>query len=701
MPVGEGMNMPLLSYFRSRKSKEKNLVDQTPESSTGNRSASIVSSIGWEYRELGDKARDTRDWATAVNCYHAYLATNKEDFAIWVQLGHALKELGRYEDSYSAYISAEHLNPNDADLLLNMGRLLMEMKNFSAALRCLERSESIDNNVHAKNLSALILGELSNTKLQKLDLYNIDEKMQKVLLSGFFDPIWYLERYPDLDIRVTGTLEHFMAHGAYEWRSPGPRFDTEWYLSQNPDLAQAVNSRLLNPLLHYIEFGIAEGRKAVPPTNTYIRTTSNVIKDIIDLDPQLYSKNTFVNPKTLRAMSAIPSSKHIQVFCQLFSKLQQTYDYIITVPWLIHGGAELMAMHFARALTEKLGSHSVLVVAVDFPNDDAKDWIPAGVDVIQLQNFGVILETEQTVECLLNLITAVKPKAIINVNSLACWELIRQFGHALHDVQLYACAFCRDYNSSGYPAGYADTHVRECIYKLTGLLSDNKLFFDTIANHFNLPVSMKSKMVTFYNPAPLPRVTARLSDVDSEASEQQRQSNDKQGATKQFTVLWASRFTEQKNIKLLEKVVMQLPFVAFEIWGRGHLDYVLKDLANKSENVNIRGPYNNFNQLPLESYDAFLYTTLWDGIPNVLLEAAANNIPIVTSNVGGIRELVDSSTGWLIDSLDNPIPYAQALREIMSDPRNVAKKQANMQVRLSEQHQWAQFVNRLAALLGE
>jgi glycosyltransferase involved in cell wall biosynthesis len=78
-----------------------------------------------------------------------------------------------------------------------------------------------------------------------------------ILASDFFDPIWYLQRYPDVQAIAVDPIDHFAEHGALEGRSPSPYFNCEYYLNNNPD----VRSARINPLTHYVEHGESEGRK--------------------------------------------------------------------------------------------------------------------------------------------------------------------------------------------------------------------------------------------------------------------------------------------------------------------------------------------------------------------------------------------------------------------------------------------------------
>ena len=79
-------------------------------------------------------------------------------------------------------------------------------------------------------------------------------------LAGFFDPDWYVSRYPDIVAAGQELLEHFVHHGAAEGRDPNRFFDGAWYLAHYPDVAST--GRI--PLLHYLQIGAAELRNPHP-----------------------------------------------------------------------------------------------------------------------------------------------------------------------------------------------------------------------------------------------------------------------------------------------------------------------------------------------------------------------------------------------------------------------------------------------------
>lgn len=77
--------------------------------------------------------------------------------------------------------------------------------------------------------------------------------------SGKFKAQWYLQQYPDVAANKHWRKQpeaHYLLQGAALGYNPSPWFDTNWYLAQYTDVARAA----INPLVHYIRYGAAEGR---------------------------------------------------------------------------------------------------------------------------------------------------------------------------------------------------------------------------------------------------------------------------------------------------------------------------------------------------------------------------------------------------------------------------------------------------------
>lgn len=84
------------------------------------------------------------------------------------------------------------------------------------------------------------------------------EKTARLLAaSDLFDRKWYSAQYSDVSASGMDPALHYVRHGAAEGRDPGPNFSTRWYLEAHKDVAEAG----FNPLLHYLLHGREEGRE--------------------------------------------------------------------------------------------------------------------------------------------------------------------------------------------------------------------------------------------------------------------------------------------------------------------------------------------------------------------------------------------------------------------------------------------------------
>ena len=96
-----------------------------------------------ELRNAGDRARDAKSWASASRSYRAFLEHEPADAAIWVQLGHCLKEDGDLAGGEAAYRRALDQTPDDADLYLQIGHVLKLRGQNIAALEAYRKSYAL------------------------------------------------------------------------------------------------------------------------------------------------------------------------------------------------------------------------------------------------------------------------------------------------------------------------------------------------------------------------------------------------------------------------------------------------------------------------------------------------------------------------------------------------------------------------------
>jgi glycosyltransferase involved in cell wall biosynthesis len=106
------------------------------------------------------------------------------------------------------------------------------------------------------------------------------------------------------------------------------------------------------------------------------------------------------------------------------------------------------------------------------------------------------------------------------------------------------------------------------------------------------------------------------------------------------------------------------------IAGDGPLRETMENMAQElgaEKYVKFLGIRRDIPQL-MNAADAYVMSSAWEGMPNVLLEASATGLPIVATDVGGNREVVlDGITGFLVPPR-NPEALAEAVLRMMDLP---------------------------------
>lgn len=81
---------------------------------------------------------------------------------------------------------------------------------------------------------------------------------------------------------------------------------------------------------------------------------------------------------------------------------------------------------------------------------------------------------------------------------------------------------------------------------------------------------------------------------------------------------------------------------------------IIDEINNKKKNIKIiyRGEINNVDEY-MKAADIFVLPSYSEGLPNVLLEAAATGLTLVATDIGGNRDIIkDSENGFLIKTGD-------------------------------------------------
>ena len=165
-----------------------------------------------------------------------------------------------------------------------------------------------------------------------------------------------------------------------------------------------------------------------------------------------------------------------------------------------------------------------------------------------------------------------------------------------------------------------------------------------------------------------------------------------------------ARLHRQKGISFLLKAAGKIqeviPDVKIVIVGGGPWQDRLNRLNQKlqhSDCVRILGERPDAHDL-LALFDVFVLPSLWEGLPYVLLEAAALGKPVVATDVDGSRELIkNGETGLLVPSSD-PAGLAQAVITLLLDREKASALGANFKRDLSQKYTLSHMVEQTQEL---
>lgn len=139
------------------------------------------------------------------------------------------------------------------------------------------------------------------------------------------------------------------------------------------------------------------------------------------------------------------------------------------------------------------------------------------------------------------------------------------------------------------------------------------------------------------------------------------------------------RLTPQKGYHILLEaaatVLAERREVCFLIIGSGELETALRDQAGKlgiAPHVIFTGPRGDVEEL-LQIIDLFASSSLWEGLPTVILESMAARVPVIATRVSGTNELIeDGVTGRLVPPADAG-RLAQGILDMLEAPAEVTE----------------------------
>jgi glycosyltransferase involved in cell wall biosynthesis len=137
-------------------------------------------------------------------------------------------------------------------------------------------------------------------------------------------------------------------------------------------------------------------------------------------------------------------------------------------------------------------------------------------------------------------------------------------------------------------------------------------------------------------------------------------------------VLFVGRLAAAKGLPILLEAVAKVEGATLDIAGDGPDRSMLEEKARSlslSDRVRFIGYQSQQQVLELlKRTDVFVLSSFAEGVPVVLMEAMAAGIPVVTTRIAGIPELVHDEHSGLLVSPGDTDAAANAIRRLLDDP---------------------------------
>ncbi|WP_160153820.1 glycosyltransferase [Microbulbifer sp. ALW1] len=495
-----------------------------------------------------------------------------------------------------------------------------------------------------------------------------------VRFTPFFSLNYYREKNRDLsNLSDERLLQHYFNHGIHENRNGSSLFNADRYAAVNklPHKTSSVLSALK---------GLRVESKGIATQAIYIdsETKLELLADLEqknealserllapEIQEQLKKVEAYeprVNFKgkgrsILQPMLNHPANDLYSADMAIFKSLPKTrYKAIMLIPHCRMSGAARVSGALAHVLAKQFGSENLCIVTTDGTTFEHPEWFPTDVTIFNFHEHTLHLASDAKIQALILLLRGVDTKFIYNVNSRLCWETLHAYGKQLKTLfSITSYLFCSDRTKSGLRTGYPQEFFTQTFPIHDWVFVDNQKLKDEIVQDHHLTGKYADKILVLRTP-----IHEKIGVATIRSQEGLKIRNRKR------RVFWAGRFDRQKNFNLLLKIAQGMPDVEFWVWGKAVLDTPDQNL-DEPRNIKPMGEYGDFSELPLEVCDVWLYTSLWDGMPTIMLDVASAGIPVVASAAGAIPELLSEFPEFLVpeQDIDEPAPYIEKIRYLL------------------------------------
>ena len=181
--------------------------------------------------------------------------------------------------------------------------------------------------------------------------------------------------------------------------------------------------------------------------------------------------------------------------------------------------------------------------------------------------------------------------------------------------------------------------------------------------------------------------------------------------TKDIAILSVGRLYARKGlftlIESMASVAKKFKNAKLIVSGKGLSNEKKKllmhaDKLQVKDNIIFTGYFPD-RKLPMlyQAADIFAFSTFYENLPFALLEALSSGLPVVTTNVGGIPEIIENGkNGYLVEPFNSQI-LADRLQHLLENPQCAAEFSFEARKIIEERFDWRIIVKKVLDVYQE
>ena len=275
---------------------------------------------------------------------------------------------------------------------------------------------------------------------------------------------------------------------------------------------------------------------------------------------------------------------------------------------------------------------------------------------------------------LLVFLAASRPKRIHVIDSYQGWKILELTFIPKFISKQWVISIYSEGHSADQKIGYF--WKLDSVYsKLSVILTDNHKIIEKAQGLFGRSVSSIMRFV----PTPISERKIVLASIPPR-------------------IMWASRIDIDKGFDKVVEICIEESDLEILVFGKIESQYQFP----KSLPTNLRyfGPFEDFYEI-VQTYKAniFLFTSRVEGTPNVLLEAIASGMVVISTDVGDVSRLIGKDSNNLIPLTASTHEFVARILEVIDDCGSELSKAQYIKQQMLVQHSWEKFYDSFSLAL--